>query len=87
VVYAKPEGLKTEQVMTGAKYEVTLQDLGHPESKLEKELTLANAESAVRALEKTMELMIGKVSGLQTMGLWVDASVGSVKLHEPTKSS
>lgn len=80
VAHAKPQVIVEEKVMSQEDYDERLFDV--PKSKLEKEITSANAERAVAAVERIKDLFIEKVTAEQRFGFTSDGWSGSTRAHD-----
>ena len=76
VAHAKPQLIIEERMMTHEEYDRRLFDV--PQSKLERQISAANANRAVRTVEKLKEILIEKLDRHQKEGLTVDEWSGSV---------
>jgi hypothetical protein len=80
VAHAKPQLIVEEKLMTQEEYDKRLFDI--PQSKLESLITAANADRAVRTVEKLKELLIEKLDPEQKLGLALDGWSGSTSALE-----
>lgn len=80
VAHAKPQVILEEEIMTQEQYDSRLFDV--PKSKLEKLITVSNAERAVRTVKKIKEVLIEKLRSEQKLGLMMDGWSGSTSLHD-----
>lgn len=79
VAHAKPQLVIEEKEMNQEQYDRRLFEV--PQSKLERLVTAANADRAVRTVEQLKDLLIKKLEPEQKLGLSVDGWSGSVRLH------
>ena len=75
VAHSKPQLIVEEDVMTQEEYDKRLFEV--PQSKLERLITAANADRAVRTVEHLKDILIEKLEPQQKEGLAVDVWSGS----------
>lgn len=84
IVHGKPQNVTSVELLSRAQYEGEGRDQlpwGHPPSDFEKEVSLARARSSLEAIQQVIQLLFNKLPGLQTFGIYADASLGSIELH------
>ena len=82
VAHAKPESIKFDTTMSGAEFEKSRFEL--PKSKLELEISLENAERALKTIDAIFELLCRHTPVEQINGLLSDGFSGSVSgTHKP----
>ena len=79
VAHAKPQLIVEEKVMTQEEYDKRLFDV--PESKLEKLINAANADRAVRTVQKIKDILIEKLEPEDKLGLTADGWSGHATAH------
>lgn len=79
VAHAKPQVIVEERVMTQEEYDKRLFDV--PESKLEKLINSANADRAVRTVQKMKDILIEKLEAEDKLGLTADGWSGHTTEH------
>ena len=80
VAHAKPKLIKEELMLTQEEVDKRLFD--RPESKVESEITVANAEKAVRAVRYLKDILCAALPPEDFMGLATDSWSGSTTLHD-----
>jgi hypothetical protein len=83
VAHAKPQQIRTESIMTDAELEAVGREM--PESEMEKEISLHNAERSFATVENILAILYGKLDPYDDHNLLADGWSGSsTKIQEPT---
>jgi hypothetical protein len=80
IAHAKPQLVIEEKVMTQEEHDRRLFDV--PESKLEKLINAANADRAVRTVQKIKDILIKKMQPEEKAGLVADGWSGHTTSHD-----
>ncbi len=82
VAHAKPESIRSEALMSEVEFEAKGRDM--PESAMEKEISLPNAERSVTAVESILEMLYGKLDPYTASSLLMDGWSGSTsRINDP----
>lgn len=80
IAHAKPELIKVEKVLTRTEFDKS--PVEFPQSKLEKEITIENAERALWVAESVKEFLCRNIPPDIAQGLYCDSSFGSASAHK-----
>jgi hypothetical protein len=78
IVHAKPEFIEKKESLTRTEFDRSW--FSRPQSKIEKNLTIGNAQRAVRTVERIKEILCEKIPAEKAFGLYADMSGGSTSI-------
>jgi len=78
IAHAKPEFIKEERLLTQEELDKRLFD--RPDSKLEREITIANAARALEATTSLKNILCAAISPTEALGLFTDGWSGNTEI-------